>query len=110
MAVYLTSNFLIQFSFELATLLKDDFSSHYYNPFIVLGMVSEAVGVLVAVVVQGQLVSKTRKIGSCNDDDKPSKEQLDDEVRSIHRILRNFYFAKFYKRKQFSSLFVCFPE
>ena len=44
-------------------------------------MVSEAVGVLVAVVVQGQLVSKTRKTGNCGDDDKMSDKQLEDEVK-----------------------------
>lgn len=43
-------------------------------------MVSEAVGVLVAVVVQGQLVSKTRKTGECGSDDKMSVKQVDDEV------------------------------
>ena len=47
---------------------------------MLVGMVSEAVGVLVAVVVQGQLVSKTRKTGDCGDDDKMSEKQLEDEV------------------------------
>ena len=44
-------------------------------------MVSEAVGVLVAVVIQGQLVSKTRKTEDCGSKDKMSDKQLDDEVQ-----------------------------
>ena len=51
-------------------------------------MVSEAVGVLVAVVVQGQLVSKTRKTGNCGDDDKMSDKQLEDEVITLEEVIR----------------------
>ena len=43
-------------------------------------MISEAVGVLLAVVIQGQLVSKTRKTGDCGKKDKMTEKQLDDEV------------------------------
>lgn len=50
-------------------------------------MVSEAVGVLVAVVVQGQLVTKYRKSDDCSDSGEVPDSELDKEV---HAILYNF--------------------
>lgn len=46
-------------------------------------MVSEAVGVLVAVVVQGQLVTKYRKSGDCADNGEVPDSELDKEVHVI---------------------------
>ena len=45
-----------------------------------VGMVSEALGVLVAVVVQGQLVAKYRKSGDCGAGGKVDPENIEKEV------------------------------
>lgn len=49
--------------------------------FINLGMVSEAIGVLAAVIVQGQLVTKYQKSDDCGDGGKVPESEINNEVK-----------------------------
>ena len=45
-------------------------------------MVAEAVGLLLAVVIQGQLVSKYRKTGDCGEEKELTDDDLEKEASS----------------------------
>jgi len=47
------------------------------------GMISEALGVLVAVIIQGQLVSKYRKSDDCSESGKIPESDIEGEVRDM---------------------------
>lgn len=51
-------------------------------------MVSEAFGVLLAVVVEGQLIGKYRKTGDCSDNGEVSDDQIDKEVTLAYYLKR----------------------
>ena len=50
---------------------------------MITGMVSEAFGVLIAVVVEGQLIGKYRKTGDCADNGETSDDQIENEVNML---------------------------